>query len=139
MQTECRILSLLEYFAEVQPIFCKVSANREQYKKNHILFYILCENGAAGFVSIPFAANKGALCSEYGKQQCYIISLLNQSSNTLSARNMPSFSMVMISLSTKLFFMRSIFDLLPRGYVSETAWVVNPACMPWHKRRMKLS
>lgn len=34
---------------------------------------------------------KGALCSEYGKQQCYIISLLNQSSNTLSARNMPSF------------------------------------------------
>lgn len=59
MQTECRILSLLEYFAEVQPIFCKVSANREQYKKNHILFYILCENGAAGFVSIPFAANEG--------------------------------------------------------------------------------
>ena len=25
------------------------------------------------------------------------------------------------------------------SYVSETAWVVNPACMPWHKRRMKLS
>lgn len=51
----------------------------------------------------------------------YIISLLNQSSNTLSARNIPSFSMVIISLSTKLFFIRSIFDLLPRGYISETA------------------
>ena len=51
----------------------------------------------------------------------YIISLLNQSSNTLSARNIPSFSTVIISLSTKLFFIRSIFDLLPRGYISETA------------------
>ena len=51
----------------------------------------------------------------------YIISLLNQSSNTLSARNIPSFSMVIISLSTKLFFMRSIFDLLPNGYISETS------------------
>ena len=51
----------------------------------------------------------------------YIISLLNQSSNTLSARNIPSLSTVIISLSTKLFFIRSIFDLLPRGYISETA------------------
>ena len=51
----------------------------------------------------------------------YIISLLNQSSNTLSARNIPSFSTVIISLSTKLFLIRSIFDLLPRGYISETA------------------
>ena len=50
----------------------------------------------------------------------YIISLLNQSSNTLSARTIPSFSMVIISLSTKLFFIRSIFDLLPKGYISET-------------------
>ena len=74
-----------------------------------------------GFFPYRLLLTKGALCSECGKQQCYIISLLNQSSNTLSARNMPSFSMVMISLSIKLFFMRSIFDLLPKGYVSETA------------------
>ncbi len=30
MQTESRILSLLEYYAEVQLIFCKDNANREQ-------------------------------------------------------------------------------------------------------------
>ena len=30
VQTESRISSLLEYYAEVQPILCKDSANREQ-------------------------------------------------------------------------------------------------------------
>ena len=30
MQIECRISSLLEYFAEMQLIFCKDNANRRQ-------------------------------------------------------------------------------------------------------------
>ena len=33
VQTECRILSLLEYYAEVQPFLCKESANRMQNTK----------------------------------------------------------------------------------------------------------
>ncbi len=33
VQTECRISSLLEYYAEVKPILCKDSANRMQDNK----------------------------------------------------------------------------------------------------------
>ena len=39
VQTESIISSLLEYFAEVQPILCKDNANRVQYKTNPVLFY----------------------------------------------------------------------------------------------------
>ena len=45
----------------------------------------------------------------------YIISFLNQSSNTQSAMKMPSFSRVINSLSMRAFLMRSILDLLPSG------------------------
>ena len=45
----------------------------------------------------------------------YIISFLNQSSNTQSAMKMPSFSMLINSLSMRAFLMRSILDLLPSG------------------------
>ena len=45
----------------------------------------------------------------------YIISFLNQSSNTQSAMKTPSFSRVINSLSMRAFLMRSILDLLPSG------------------------
>ena len=45
----------------------------------------------------------------------YIISFLNQSSNTQSAMKTPSFSKVINSLSMRAFLMRSILDLLPSG------------------------
>ena len=49
----------------------------------------------------------------------YIISFLSQSSNTLSAMKMPSFSGVISSLSMRAFLMRSILDLLPNGLGGE--------------------
>ena len=62
MQTECRISSLLEYYAEVQLILCKDSANREQNEMNVFISYaevqpFLCKDTLFIETTIEMVAN----------------------------------------------------------------------------------
>ena len=62
IQTECRISSLLEYYAEVQPFLCKESANREQNEMNVFISYaevqpFLCKDTLFIETTIEMVAN----------------------------------------------------------------------------------